>query len=189
MKKRDFLAAATAAVGATTLSSAALAAPAGQKLSGPGLLTVTGAIGRGNRGPIDKALDQMMAKQQITFDKAQVFDFRALTALPAVTIRPTVEYDARVHALKGPLLAGVLQAAGVNVRGRPSWCCVLSMATPSASAWRRCVSTASSSPPTWMGSPCRWVGWGPCGPCSMPIATPTWPPSRCPSASPSALGA
>jgi len=117
MKKRDFLAAATAAVGATTLSSAALAAPAGQKLAGPGLLTVTGAIGRGNRGPIDKALDQMMAKQQITFDKAQVFDFRALTALPAVTIRPTVEYDARVHALKGPLLAGVLQAAGVNVRG------------------------------------------------------------------------
>lgn len=117
MKKRDFLAAATAAVGAATLSSAALAAPAGQKLAGPGLLTVTGAIGRGNRGPIDKALDQMMAKQQITFDKAQVFDFRALTALPAVTIRPTVEYDARVHALKGPLLAGVLQAAGVNVRG------------------------------------------------------------------------
>jgi len=117
MKKRDFLAAATAAVGATTLPSAALAAPAGQKLSGPGLLTVTGAIGRGNRGPIDKALDQMMAKQQITFDKAHVFDFRALTALPALTLRPTVEYDAKVHTLTGPLLTEVLQGAGVNVKG------------------------------------------------------------------------
>lgn len=120
MKKRDFLAAATAAtaaVGGSTLSPAALAAPAARKLASPGLLTVTGAIGRGNRGPIDKALDQMLAKQQITFDRAHVFDFHALTALSAVTIRPTVEYDAKVHTLKGPLLTEVLQAAGVNVKG------------------------------------------------------------------------
>jgi len=112
MKKRHFLA--VAATGAT-LTSAALAAPARQRPVGPGLLTVTGAIGRGNRGPLDKALDQMMAKQQIAFDKAHVFDFAALTRLPAVTIRPTVEYDAKVHTLKGPLLSEVLQAAGVDV--------------------------------------------------------------------------
>jgi hypothetical protein len=110
MKKRHFLAAATVAVG-----SATLAAPAGQRLTGPGLLTITGAIGRGNRGPIDKALDQMLAKQQITFDKAHVFDFGLLTALPAVTVRPTLEYDAKVHTLKGPLLTDVVRATGAKL--------------------------------------------------------------------------
>ncbi len=73
---------------------------------------MTGAIGRGNRGPIDEALDQMMAKQKIRFDRAHVFDFAALAALPAVSIRPTLEYDAKVHLLRGPLLTDVLQAAG-----------------------------------------------------------------------------
>lgn len=111
MKKRDFL----AAVGSATLSVPVLAAPARRHRAGPGLLTVTGAIGRGNRGPIDKALDQMMAKQQITFDKAHVFDFGALTALPAVAIRPTLEYDAKVHTLKGPLLSDVVKATGAKV--------------------------------------------------------------------------
>lgn len=118
MKKRHFLVATATAAGAT-FTSAALAAPARQRPVGPGLLTITGAIGRGNRGPLDKALDQMLAKQQITFDKAHVFDFAALVRLPAVTIRPTVEYDAQVHALKGPLLSEVLQAAGVDV-SRPA---------------------------------------------------------------------
>lgn len=56
-----------------------------------------------------------MAKQQITFDKAHVFDFGALTALPAVTIRPTLEYDAKVHTLKGSLLTDVLKATGATV--------------------------------------------------------------------------
>jgi hypothetical protein len=112
MKKRHFLAA--AAVGGASL--AAPAAPVRRPRRGPGLLTVSGAIGRGNRGPLDKALDQMLSKQQITFDKAHVFDFDALTAMPAVTIRPTLEYDAKVHALKGPLLTQVLQAAGVDTK-------------------------------------------------------------------------
>lgn len=111
MKKRDFL----AVVGSATLSVPVLAAPARRHRGGPGLLTVTGAIGRGNRGPLDKALDQMMAKQQITFDKAHVFDFDALSRLPAVTIRPTLEYDAKVHTLQGPLLSDVVKATGATV--------------------------------------------------------------------------
>ncbi len=111
MKKRDFL----AVVGSAALSVPALAAPVRRHRGGPGLLTVTGAIGRGNRGPLDKALDQMMAKQQITFDKAHVFDFAALSRLPAVTIRPTLEYDAKVHMLQGPLLSDVLKATGATV--------------------------------------------------------------------------
>lgn len=112
MKKRHFLA---AALGGASLSTPAFATSAERHCTGPGLLTVTGAIGRGNRGPIDKALDQMMAKQQIAFDKAHVFDFSALTALPAVTIRPTLEYDAKVHVLQGPLLTDVVKATGAAV--------------------------------------------------------------------------
>lgn len=108
MKKRDFL----AAVGSATLSVPALAAPARHHCGGPGLLTVTGAIGRGNRGPLDKALDQMMAKQQLSFERAHVFDFEALRALPAITVKPTLEYDAKPHTLRGPMLTEVLQAAG-----------------------------------------------------------------------------
>lgn len=108
MKKRHFLTA--AALGGTSLT--ALAQTASARASSPVLLTVTGAIGKVNRGPIDPALDQMLAKQKISFEKAHGFDFGALTALPAVTIKPTLEYDNKAHTLKGPLLTDVLRAAG-----------------------------------------------------------------------------
>jgi hypothetical protein len=111
MQKRQFL----AAIGTTTLASAAPAAQERPQRAGPTLLTVSGAIGRGNRGPLDKALDQMMVKQQLAFDRAHVFDFEALRALPAVTIRPTLEYDARVHTLRGPLLGQVVEATGARM--------------------------------------------------------------------------
>lgn len=112
MKKRTFL---TAALGGTTLAATALPAAATRGPASPGLLTVTGAIGRGNRGPLDKALDQMMAKQQLSFERAHVFDFEALRALPAVTLKPTLEYDAKVHTLRGPLLTDVLRTAGAKL--------------------------------------------------------------------------
>lgn len=110
MNKREFLAGAT-------LGAAALATPAGaapRTLASPALLTITGAIGHGNRGPLDPALDQLMKKQGIRFDKGHAFDFASLASLPAVTIRPTLEYDGKPHALRGPLLADVLAAAGVR---------------------------------------------------------------------------
>jgi hypothetical protein len=110
MDKRNFLAA--VATGIAAVPSHALAQAAGKSGAGPALLTLTGAIGRGNRGPLDPALDQMMNKQKITFDKAHTFDFAAITALPAVAIKPTIEYDAKPHALKGALLADVAKAAG-----------------------------------------------------------------------------
>ena len=109
MKKRHFLTA--AALGGAGLSLPSRAS-ASVGTSSPALLTLTGAIGKGNRGPLDPALDQMMAKQKITFDKAHAFDFAALTSLRAVTIRPTLEYDNKPHTLKGPLLTDVLKAAG-----------------------------------------------------------------------------
>ncbi len=110
MNKREFLTA--AALGTAALPALAQKPGACKAGRGPSLLTVTGAIGRGNRGPFDPVLDQMMGKQKISFDKAHAWDFVALAALPAITIRPTLEYDAKPHALSGPLLADVLKAAG-----------------------------------------------------------------------------
>lgn len=110
MKKRDFL----GSVAAGAALPLAAHAQQAHGLKGPALLTVTGAIGKTNRGPMDAVLDQMMAKQKLAFDKAHAFDFAALAALPAVTIRPTLEYDNRPHALKGPLLATLLQAVGAS---------------------------------------------------------------------------
>jgi hypothetical protein len=111
MKKRDFLGAVAAAGAALPLAAGAQQA---KGLKGPALLTVTGAITKTNRGPMDGALDQMMAKQKLAFDKAHAFDFASLAALPAVTIKPTLEYDKKQHELKGPLITTVLQAAGAT---------------------------------------------------------------------------
>ncbi|EJL86462.1 putative molybdopterin-dependent oxidoreductase [Herbaspirillum sp. CF444] len=118
MKKRQFLAA-----GLLGMSSVAIAANkkqaacVGSTESGPVLLTVTGAIGTGNRGALDPALDQMMAKQKLQFNRAHTFDFAALSALPQTSIRPTLEYDGKQHVLSGPLLSEVMHAAGAAAVG------------------------------------------------------------------------
>ena len=104
MDKRHFLGAAVLAGAAPAFASRSTgtaAAPA----AGPTLLTITGAITRSNRGALDPALDQMMARQKLAFDRAYALDFAALAALPARTIRPTLEYDGKPHTLRGPLLA------------------------------------------------------------------------------------
>ena len=111
--RREFVS--VAAFGALAAPALTQAQAAPKLSSGPALLTVSGQIGAGNRGSLDPALDQMMKKQKISFDKAHTFDFAALTALPAVTIKPTLEYDGKVHTLKGPLLIDVLKASGVKV--------------------------------------------------------------------------
>jgi len=110
MKKRQFLGTATLA----GLSAALLPARAAAPGNGPALLTVTGAITQANRGPFDPVKDQMMHKQKLSFDKAHAFDYAALTALPAVTIKPTLEYDGKPHTLRGPLLLDVMKAAGAQ---------------------------------------------------------------------------
>ena len=112
MHKRAFLCAASA----LPLLAAAAPVSTAAAATGPTLLTITGQIARTNRGPIDPALDQMMHKQKISFDKAFTFDYGALSALPAITIRPTLEYDGKVHALRGPLLVDVLAAAGARMQ-------------------------------------------------------------------------
>ena len=102
MQKRRFLGASIVAAAAGVVhTSAASAARKATSVPSPTLLTVSGAIGTGNRGPFDPVLDQLMAKQKLAFAKAQAFDFAAIAALPAITIKPTLEYDGKQHALSG----------------------------------------------------------------------------------------
>jgi hypothetical protein len=122
MKKRQFLSAAAWAAAATTAVTATLPASSraaalanGAKLAGPALLTVTGAISKPNRGPLDPHFDQMMVKQKMSFQQARAFDFAALAALPAISIKPTMEYDGKPHTLRGPLLLDVLKEAGATL--------------------------------------------------------------------------
>jgi hypothetical protein len=113
LNKRHFLTAIAACASATSAPS--FAASSQTAASGPTLLTVTGNIGSGNRGPLDPGLDQMMKKQGLAFDKAHVFDYAALLALPEVAIKPTLQYDGKPHLLSGPLLIDVIKAAGATI--------------------------------------------------------------------------
>lgn len=114
MDKRRFIT--TAALGAAALPALAQAPAA--SLRGPALLTLTGNLGKTNRGGFDPVLDQMMGKQKLAFEKAYAFDFAALAAMKAATIQPTLEYDKQPHKLAGPLLADVLAQAGVAGDGK-----------------------------------------------------------------------
>lgn len=108
MDKRHFL--------ATALASSALPAAAKTplRIGSPALLTITGAIGRSNRGPLDPVRDQMMFKQKLAFSRALALDFMTIATLPARSIEPTLEYDNKAHSLRGPLLDDVLALAGVR---------------------------------------------------------------------------
>jgi hypothetical protein len=142
-------------------------------------LTVSGLIGTGNRGPINKFQDQRMVKQKISFNTAHAFDFAAITALPAVTIEPTLEYDGVRHMLKGPLLIDVLKSCGVRVqdgmvvflRAVDGYAAQVSVAD--AIKYRFIVATHLDGLPMSLG------GLGPCGRFLMRTNSPTWQPSRC----------
>ena len=115
MDKRKFIAATLCGLSGTALAAhKQIGIDVCSEPTGPTLLTMTGSIGVANRGALDPALDQMMVKQKLTFERARTFDFSALSALPQTTIKPTLEYDERQHLLQGPLLADVLVAAGAS---------------------------------------------------------------------------
>jgi len=116
MKKRDFLSR-TALLG---ILPVATADAAGSVARGPVLLTISGDIATANRGALDPALDQMLSKHGVVFDKAMELDAAALYRLPKITFKPTLEYDAKVHTLSGPLVTTVLELAGVASGGAVS---------------------------------------------------------------------
>jgi hypothetical protein len=110
MKRRGFLA--TAAAGFAAAPLIAGVARAAALREEPALLTVSGAIANGNRGPAGP-LDQLMDKHRIAFQRAHAFDFARIATLPAVHFDTVLEYDGKQHRLNGPLLTHVLKAAGV----------------------------------------------------------------------------
>ena len=112
MNKRHFLLAATAA----GVLPAAASTFASTPKSGPVLLTVGGSITKGNRGPVDSTLDQLMVRHGVKFPTALALDSERLQRLPKISIRPTLEYDNKQHTLAGPLLTTVLGEAGVDLR-------------------------------------------------------------------------
>ncbi len=117
MDKRQFLLA--TALGAPMFCTATRAR-AGPRASCPVVLTVSGMIVRNNRGPLDKVVDQLMSRHNLQFDSAFSFDLAALAALRQVTIKPTLEYDAKPHDLRGPLLSDVLKSAGASTASQMS---------------------------------------------------------------------
>ena len=152
MNKRHFLG--KAALGGGLLASVKTWA-AEPARHGPGLLTISGAIGKSNRGPVDPALDQLMTKHGVKFDKALVLDAEALHKMPVVRIKPTLEYDAKAHALSGPLLTTVLESAGVapdamlGLRAVDGYVVPLSMAN--ARSYRMIVATEMDGAPLVLG--------------------------------------
>lgn len=117
MDKRQFLTR-TAALGA--VASPAFAQKNARNdvcAASPVLLTVTGAIRHGNRGALDPALDQLLAKHLLKFNEAYTFDFATIDRMPAMTIKPTLEYDSKPHTLSGPLLTDVLARVGAPQAG------------------------------------------------------------------------
>jgi hypothetical protein len=152
--RRSMLAGLASAATMSLGAGAAIAAPA---RTGPGVLTVSGAIGRGNRGQFDPVLDQLLKKHAVRFDAACEFDSAMLARLPAVTIQPTLEYDGRVHKLAGPTLASVVEAAGVpananvllGLRAIDGYVVIVSLAD--ARSYRMLVATTIDDVPLALG--------------------------------------
>ena len=156
-KRRSLLVGALAAGGVGQARTAPAPAAAGASL-----LTVAGALARSNRGALDPALDQLMVKHKAKFSQARQFDAAMLARLPAVTITPTLEYDAKPHRLRGPLLSTVVEAAGVpahasvmlGLRAIDGYTVGVSLAD--ARAYGMIVATALDGIPMGLG------GLGPC---------------------------
>ena len=155
MNKRHFLTAIACA--SASASTPAFAASSKTATSGPTLLTVTGSIGAGNRGPLDPGIDQMMKKQGLAFDKAHAFDYAALLALPEIAIKPTLQYDGKPHLLSGPLLIDVIKATGaaINADGqlllRAVDGYVIALSVAAAQKYRFIVATKLDGKPMALG--------------------------------------
>ena len=81
------------------------------------VLTVSGLIGKTNRGPLDQKRDSLRALQKVDFKSAFAFDRATLLGLPQGTVTvKTNEFEAPA-TFSGPLLRevlGYLEAAQVR---------------------------------------------------------------------------
>ncbi len=114
MNKRDFIIGASAAAWPATGAAQRRTEPA--PAAAMQVLTIAGRISRSTRGPVDPVHDQLMKRHGIRFRRAYAFGVAQLLGLPVQSVQPTLEYDGKVHALRGPALLDVLDAAGANLR-------------------------------------------------------------------------
>ena len=144
--------------GTLPLARAAQSQSAARPRPEPALLTLSGpALTRSNRGALDPVLERLSVKHQVSFPRAYEFDAAALRALPAVEIRPTLEYDGLPHRLAGPLLEQVLAAAGVapdapvqlTLRALDGYAVQVSLAD--ARRWRMLLATQLDGRPLALG--------------------------------------
>jgi hypothetical protein len=81
---------------------------------GPVVLTLTGDVGKSNRGALDPFADKLMAFQGTQFERAVAFDHAGLWALGTRALRVQYPGWPAAHVFEGPLLKDVLAAAGVS---------------------------------------------------------------------------
>jgi hypothetical protein len=84
---------------------------------GTTLLTITGDIEKTNRGPFEAFSDGFLNHHGKTFERAFEFNGPALDAMPQQEITANAEPWTKALAMRGPLLADVLAAAGAT--GKP----------------------------------------------------------------------
>jgi hypothetical protein len=93
---------------------------AGDQAPPPGgmtVLTVSGLIGKTNRGPLDAKRDSLLALQKAEFKTAFAFDRETLLSLPQGTVTVATNELERPATFSGPLLRevlGYLEAAQVR---------------------------------------------------------------------------
>src|SRR5262245_51459774 len=82
------------------------------------LLTVSGLLGKTNRGPVDAKRDVLLAEQKAAFTSAFEFDRAMLLALPQATVTGQPNTFTKPARFSGPVLRevlGYLEAAKVKV--------------------------------------------------------------------------
>jgi hypothetical protein len=97
--------------------SPALAGDQAPPPRGMTVLTVSGLIGKTNRGPLDAKRDSMLALQKADFKNAFAFDRETLLSLPQGTVTVTTNEFEKPAIFSGPLLRevlGYLEAAQVR---------------------------------------------------------------------------
>jgi hypothetical protein len=72
------------------------------------VLTVSGLVGKTNRGPLDPKRDSLLALQKVDFKNAFAFDRATLLSLPQGRVTVTTNEFAAPATFSGPLLREVL---------------------------------------------------------------------------------
>jgi hypothetical protein len=98
-------------------TSAVFADDAAAPPRGMTVLTVSGLVGKTNRGPFDPKRDSLLALQKAEFKNAFAFDRETLLALPQGKVTVTTNEFEKPATFSGPLLRevlGYLEAAQVR---------------------------------------------------------------------------